>query len=148
MNIETILQWLQLGTEHKYLLLAVAVIGWLTSLTSDWSKFPVTVPARWQPLVAALLGVAYGVLNSIQGGVAPWRAVVGGLVVGLATAGLYDAVVKSVFGGVVPGWLAWLSLGRKGSRDPLAGSPTVPPAIPAPPRSSGAELKKDEPPNT
>lgn len=113
MDLDTILKILQLGTDHKYLALAIVVIGWLTSLTSDWSKFPITIPGRYQPLIAAVLGISYGVLTKIDSGTVWYKAVFMGLIVGLATGGLYDVVINAIFGGNIPSWLAWLSFAKK-----------------------------------
>lgn len=113
MDIDTILKIMQLGTDHKYIPIAIIVIGWLVALTSDWSRFPINVPGRFQPLVAAMLGIAYGALHQIDGGMVWWKAIGGGLVVGLTTGGLYDVVINAVFDGNVPSWLAWLAFAKK-----------------------------------
>lgn len=111
--MNTLLQWLQLGTDHKYLALAIAMIGWMVSLTSDWSKFPITVPGRYQPLIAVGLGVVYKILLDHQNGTPWWRAIGEGVMIGLVTAGLYDAIIKAIFDGKIPTWMRWLSMGKR-----------------------------------
>lgn len=126
MNADTALEWVKLGTEHKWLALAVVVIGWLTSLTSDWSKFPITVPGRWQPAVAAGLGLVYGVLQKVDDGMPLQKALIGGLLVALATGGLFDLVVNGALDGRVPPWLGWLSFAKK-EKLPTGGRSNPPP---------------------
>ncbi len=120
MNLDTLLQLAKLFTDHKYIPIAIVLIGWLTSLTSDWSKFPITIPGRYQPLVAAGLGIVYGMLEKIDSGTVWWKAILGGLLVGLATGGLYDVVINAIFAGKVPSWLAWLSFAKLAPPPPMS----------------------------
>ncbi len=120
-DIATILQWLQLVQDHKWnylgLVIAVTLIGWLTSMTSDWSKFPLTIPGRWQPAVAGFLGLLYAPLVAGAAamkagtpiGAAMLGAIESGVFMAALTAFLYDLVIRGVLNGTVPSWLAWLS---------------------------------------
>lgn len=145
MNIDigTILSWITLANDHKYKLLALCIavplIGWMTALTSDWSRFPVNVPARWQPAIAAGLGLVYApsiaMLAAAKAGhpVLPalLGSIEGGVFAAAMSAFLYDLVIKGICNGKVPSWLAFLALARKpGVNPPDPRAITVPPATP------------------
>jgi hypothetical protein len=102
---------LMLLAGRKWLLLFILIIGWFARLFSDKSSFPVmNIPARWQPVCVVVLAQIYSTATAIQGGVA-WRtAVVQGFLVAFVTMGLFDLVVKAVFKGNEPRWIAWLVL--------------------------------------
>jgi len=117
-------QLAQLGTTHKWLPLAILVMSWGTALTNNWSRFPVTVPTRYQPLVVLVMGQVYGMLEAVLGGASWKNAVVSGLVASVGTMGAYDVVMKALFNGQVPPWLAW-----------LAAAKTPPPAPEDPPKT-------------
>jgi len=97
----------------KWVPVAVASIAWLTSLTSDWSRFPLEVPDRWKPVVVMVLGQVYAVLLAILAGV-PWKeAAWQGVVTSVATMGTFDLLSKAVWGDDPPPWArAWLRLFR------------------------------------
>lgn len=94
---------------HNYLAIAIVVIGWVTALLGPDSKFPITIPdiagRDPKPLIAGLLGLAYGILVAHQGGATWLDALRDGLLAGVGTAGLFDVVVKFIFKGQVPVWL-------------------------------------------
>jgi hypothetical protein len=92
-----------------YLPLAIIVVGYLARLTSDMSKFPIDIPKRAQPLVVVVLGQAYAVLLHVSTGARWQEAVINGLLVSFLTMGLFDLVVKAIFGGKEPAWLARLA---------------------------------------
>ena len=101
---------LMLLAGRKWLLLFILIIGWLTRLFSDKSRFPATIPARWQPVVVLVLSQVYSTATAVQSGV-PWRtAIVQGLLVAFMTMGLFDLVVKAFFNGNEPKWLGWIAL--------------------------------------
>lgn len=133
MDAKTLLALIDDVSGHKWLPLAVVVISYLVSLTNDWSKFPVTVPDRWKPVVALALGQAYAVLSATAGGT-PWKlAVRDGVIAAFVTMGAYDVVVKALYGDKpIPRWLAWLSLGKM-DHPAIAKKVTTPPPPPAAP---------------
>jgi hypothetical protein len=88
---------------------AVAVIAWLVSMTSDWSRFPVTVPDRWKPVVALVLSQAYAVLVAASDGTPLGTAALHGLETALVTMGGFDLLAKAVWPAPPP-WLAWVRL--------------------------------------
>lgn len=107
--MDTISQILTLATGHKWLPLAIVVVGLLVSWTSDTSKFPVNIPDRYKPLVAIVLGQAYAVLEAVQGG-SSWTTAVGhGVLVALSSAGLANLISTTIFNGNVPSWLSWVT---------------------------------------
>lgn len=116
--------------EKKWLALAILVIGYITRLLSDDSKFPVSVPARFHPLVVTVLGQVLGALMMIQGG-ASWKvAVLTGLAVSFCTMGLFDLLVKAIFNGSPPWWIDILALVfPKSSGGKLPPPPKVPPGL-------------------
>lgn len=144
MDIQTLLQWLQLAQDHKWnylgFTIAVVVIGWLTSLTSDWSRFPLTIPGRWQPAVAGFLGLLYAPavagLAALKTG-APLRpallaSVESGVFAAAMTAFLFDLVINGFLNGNVPPWMQRLSfVKKKPAPAPLRVDPNAPTDPPA-----------------
>jgi hypothetical protein len=109
MDFQTIMQALQDITGHKWMPLAILVIGYLVTLTSDTSKFPVNIPDKWKPVVAIVLGEVYSTLIAISDGT-NWKAAVWhGLVTAMATSGLFDLVINGFFNGNLPKWLKWIA---------------------------------------
>lgn len=88
--------------------IAVVVVGAITRLLKSDTKFPIDIPARWQPVIVLVIGQAYAVLQAIVGGVNWKTAVTSGLQVAFLTMGLFDLVIKALFNGDAPWWLAWL----------------------------------------
>jgi hypothetical protein len=109
MDLTTIMQLVDDFTGHKWLPAAVVLIGWLTTLLSDTSKFPITIPDRWKPMAVLILGQVYATVQAVAGGVTWPHAVWGGLVAAFGTMGLFDVVVKAIFQGQLPKWLQWLA---------------------------------------
>lgn len=98
MNLNELVQLL---IAQKWMPLAVFVVGYLVRLTADDSKFPVTVPQQWHPVVALFVAQVYGVLL-----VWPhWQpAVQPALMVALAVLAL-----KAYFYEREPRWLKWIA---------------------------------------
>lgn len=110
MTLADVMNIVSLLTAHHYLPIAVIVIGYLTRLTSDMSKFPINVPTDYQPVVVVVLGQVYAAIVAVSGG-ASWKdAVISGLATSLFTMGLFDLVIKAIFKGKEPAWLARLAL--------------------------------------
>lgn len=103
-------QLLHDATARKWFPLVVVVIGLLTQFASKNSKWPwPNVEARYQPIVALVLGQVYAVLESIQSGT-PWtQAALHGVEVAFLAMGAYDIAIKTACGGTLPAWLAWLT---------------------------------------
>lgn len=78
---------------------AIIAIGTVTRLLKDDTKIPINIPARWQPVVTLLLGQLYAVLQAVQGGMAWKDAIIQGFQVAFVTMGLFDLVIKALFGG-------------------------------------------------
>jgi len=103
-------QILALFIAHKWMALAIVTIGYLTRLSKDDSRFPVTIPSRWRPVVPLVLGQVYAALVASQGGM-PWKqAVMVGLTTSVWTLGLYALVIGALFNGNEPQWLKTLAL--------------------------------------
>lgn len=95
---------------RKWLPLIVLLIGWATRLLSDKSRFPVSVPTRWQPVIVLALSTLYATGTAVVSG-ASWRdAAVHAFVVACVTMGAFDLLVKAVFDGKEPTWLGWIAL--------------------------------------
>lgn len=106
---ETISFLLAAISEHKWLGVAVIVLGMVVRLLKSDTKLPINIPQRWLPLATIVLGQAYSVCQMIASGMAWKPAVMQGLKVSLLTMGLFDVVVKAVFNGKdLPVWLGWL----------------------------------------
>lgn len=102
-------QFLALATSHQWLPLAILVVGLLVSWTRDTSKFPINIPARFQPLVALVLGTIYAVLQAVSSGTAWHTAIENGLLMAMSSAGFAQLLVNTVFNGKLPSWLSWLT---------------------------------------
>ena len=114
MDPQTVQAAWALFQSHNYLGFAILVIGWLVTLLSPSSKFKLTIPTIYgrdpKPLIAAVLGMAYGVLVAHKGGEAWLPSVQHGLMTGLLTMGLFDLVVKFVFNGNAPAFMNALAM--------------------------------------
>lgn len=99
-----------LVTGHQWLGIAIVLVGWAVSLTSDTSKLPLNIPDRFKPLIALLFGQLYAVLEAIQSG-EDWKtAVAHGIVAALSATGFSTIVVNTIFNGTLPKWLSWVSV--------------------------------------
>jgi hypothetical protein len=106
-----ILQMIQDLTGHKWILVAIAVLGWLSAAVSTTSKLPINISDRYRPLFVILVAEAYAIIVDKQQtgeawGVAIWQ----GLLTACATMGLFEVAVTATFGGKLPKWMAWLAL--------------------------------------
>jgi hypothetical protein len=110
MDINTILQAIADVTGQKWLPLAVLIVGWLTTMLGDTSKFPINIPDRWKPVIVIVLGQVYAVLQAVTGGASAGKAIWNGLLTSFVTMGMFDVVIKAIFQGNLPKWLAWLAL--------------------------------------
>lgn len=110
MDLTTILAFVADFQGHKWLPLAVLLIGYLTTLMSDTSKFPINIPDRWKPVLVVGLGQVYAVLTAASGGDTWSHAVWSGAVAAFGTMGLFDLLVRAIFNGNLPKWLAWLAV--------------------------------------
>lgn len=98
MDWQTISQFV---LEQKWLPLAIFIVGYLVRLTNDDSKFPITVPQQWHPVVALFVAQVYGVLVAWPN----WHpAVQPALIVALAV-----LAVKAHYNGNDPEWFKWLA---------------------------------------
>jgi hypothetical protein len=92
----------------QWMPVAILIIGYLVRLTSSACPLPVTVPARWRPVLVVALSELYSTLGAVQSG-APWHAaLLHGFETAVWTMGLFDIVVNAVWGGNEPAWLAAL----------------------------------------
>lgn len=95
-------------------------IGLLVRLLKSDTPLPFTVPAKWRPVLALVLGLLSGVLHALSTGV-PWRdALLGGLSAGVAAIVGHDVGIESLRGGVevgapkdpgAPALLFWIGAG-------------------------------------
>lgn len=106
MDLATILQFFEDVTGRKWLPLAILVVGYLVAIASDTSKLPISIPDRYKPLAAIVLGQVYAVLQAITGGVSWKRAVWNGLVTAFGAMALFDVLVKTIWQGNPPAWIA------------------------------------------
>lgn len=88
--------------DHSWVPLAALIIGALIRISKDdkavaW--FPVSIPPRWRPWAAMILGAAAGCLDSVMSGT-PWsQAALSGVTASaLAMAG-HDVIVEGARGG-------------------------------------------------
>lgn len=106
MNIITSL----FSNEHNWIAWAIIAVGYLTRLTASDSAFPISIPSRFQPLAALVVGQLYAILTMIAAGTQWDVAVEHGLLASLASMGIYDAVAKAFFAGTWPRWLKAIAL--------------------------------------
>lgn len=93
---------------HLTLATAIIVVGYLTRIAAPDSKFPITIPVKWLPVVSIVLGQLYGVLVKVQSG-ASWEvAISNGLTVAFGSMGLAFAFGTAIWGGDEPKWFKTL----------------------------------------
>jgi hypothetical protein len=93
---------LALLNAHKWLGVAAILVGLLTRLTRDDAAvawFPITIPARYRPLVALSLGMLSSVLQKLGDGVDWPTAIVGGIVAGALAMSGHAVVINSMRNG-------------------------------------------------
>lgn len=138
MDIDTISKVLALATDKKYAAITVIVLGYLTSLTSDWSKFPISIPRRWQPVVPLVLGFFLAAATAIAGGKAPAEAFEDAGIVALTTLGAFAVVIKAIYNGNVPPWLAIFAF--RTEQEKAMNRPNVPSKSDPPPPNVTASI--------
>jgi hypothetical protein len=55
-------------------------------------------PSRLLPLFSVLIGMIFGVLAYFADGITLWQGIVGGILTGAATSGIYDFSKKTILG--------------------------------------------------
>lgn len=107
MDINDIFQVLQDIQSKKWLALAVLVLGYLSTLFSNASRFPVNIPERFRPLLVILFGQGYAVVEAVASG-ENWQPAVGhGIVLAFMTLGLGTVLEHVIFPNGLPTWLSW-----------------------------------------
>ena len=102
MDPDVISQILALVKAHSWIALAALVIGFLVRLVRDDSTvawFPITIPARWRPLIALGLGIVSGILNALVAKVDWPSAIVGGVVSAVTAMGGHAVVINALRNG-------------------------------------------------
>ena len=92
----------------QWMPIAIIAIAYLVRLTSDQSKFPVFVAARWRPMIVIALAQVYAILAAVQAGTTWQDAGLHGLETAVWTMGLFDVLVNAIWNGKEPPWLAFL----------------------------------------
>jgi len=115
-------------TSHNYLALALFLIVYARKLTSSDSKFPITVPAQWLPVVTGALAMAYGEVTDLVAHQTLLSATLDALAIG-GSVGVADALLTAIFSsGNAPKWAKALVF----IFDDLTGqTPPAPPPTPA-----------------
>jgi hypothetical protein len=127
MNITQLLG--ALGAQ-RYLFVFVLLAAYARRLTAADSKFPITLPDAWRPVVTTLFGLVYGVLAAAQGG-ASWESATLGGVISAATGGFADMLLVAIFSNsaAAPAWaraLAFIFDDFKGDASASGGGPVSP----------------------
>lgn len=88
---------IKLVTGHQWLPVAALILLYARFAVSNASKFPITIPPTWLPVVSGVVTAAFTAVVAVQSGTS-----VGLAIVGLATTGviatLLDAFAVAVFG--------------------------------------------------
>lgn len=114
-------QAIALASTGHYLGLAILILSLVQTWLTPNSGFPVTVPARLQPVVAIVLGQAYAVLTAVSTGV-PYTA----LIVHGAIASLTVLLTShAIWSDAAPAWAQALAFILKTSNDGGTGGPGV-----------------------
>jgi len=92
-------------TSRAWMPIAILAIGYFARLCATDTKFPINIPARWQPLFVLALGQLYAILVAVSGGLGWGAASVHGLETAVWTMGLFDVLVKAIWNGTEPTWL-------------------------------------------
>src|ERR1019366_6133912 len=93
MNLVDILK--DLGS-HQYVALAVLLAAYVRRLCASDSKFPISLPAAWQPVATAAVGACYGGLVAYQGGLSVDAALLS-TVMAAGAMGLADMILVAIF---------------------------------------------------
>lgn len=83
----------------------VVVALYVRKLVGPDSKFPVTIPHAWAPIVSSAAGLAYGLLSSLAAGVSPLAAAIA-MLAAAAASGFLDGLLTAIFAdpAKVPWW--------------------------------------------
>ena len=92
-------QFIALLAAHKWIALAAIVIGAVVRLLKSDGPIPLTVPSRWRPVLAVVLGVIAGVFDKVASGGAWTQAILGGLLAALTAISSHDVVIEGLRGG-------------------------------------------------
>ena len=99
--------WFLAFWQHRtWMPVAIIAIGYVVRLCATDTKFPINIPSRWQPVLVVVLGQVYALLVAVSGGMTWGGAALHGLEVAAWTMGLFDLVIKAVYGNNEPAWLA------------------------------------------
>jgi hypothetical protein len=119
-----ILQIFQDATGSKWGPLMILVSGWVVQLLSEDSKFPVSLPARWnsnvwKPVTVVVASMVQAtVVSIVRGHTDPVHAILLGLRTAMWSMGIWALFIKAIYNGKPPQWLNYLSL--------ILPEPTVP----------------------
>lgn len=137
--VSFVTQLLALLLAHKWLAGGVVLVGFVARLFKDDTKFPVNIPARWQPVLVVALWQLYAVLVQVQSVAAgtPLLPIVGhALWMAFFTMGLFDLVVKALFNGKdIPAFLSVIlktEAAIRGDAPPAEPAPVVVPVVVTP----------------
>ncbi len=97
-------QLLALIGAHNYLALAIVATLYVRTLCGPDSKFPITLPVKWQPSVTAACTLAYVFESAWQGGDTVAQAGLAALV-SAASTGFLDGLCVAIWNGAnAPSW--------------------------------------------
>jgi hypothetical protein len=114
----------------RWLAAAIVVLGYMTRLVRDDSRFPVTLNKRWHPVFVVLFSQAFFVACAVEQGTPVKSAAVTALVVAFSTMGLFDLVMKALLNGNEPAWMKWLALAVE--KQPVIPPPDTLPEVEVP----------------
>lgn len=110
-----LLQLIKDATGSKWGPLMILVSSWVVQLLTQDSKFPISLPAKWnsnvwKPVVVLLASTAQAIVVSIiQQHVDPVHAILLGLRTAMWTLGLWALVIKAIYNGKPPKWMDYLA---------------------------------------
>ena len=138
-----------LVSQHKWIAVTAVVVGLITRLIKDDTKFPITIPPRARIWLVLGMGTASGVLEMVAAGATWQKAIVDGLAGAFLAVIGHETVVASIRSGKelpVPGLMI------PGASPSPGAPPTIPPARVGPGQrgslDSGAVFPVDTPPPT
>ena len=130
----TLLQIIGLVGHKQWAALASLAMLWLWHAAEDWSGVP--LDKKWRPEALTVVGVVYGALQAVLGGMAPSQAALHGIGTAIFTYGLVAMTLDNYFGSKLPRWLATILLlfPQSPPPDPPVEAPTSPDRRILPPR--------------
>jgi hypothetical protein len=92
-------QLLDLILANKWWAVAALVVGFAVRMVKSDGPLPITIPPRWRPWLAMILGALAATFEKVNAGISWKQALAGGLLAALLAIGGHQLVIESVRNG-------------------------------------------------